>query len=207
MVLEQFLIYLGALAAIHLAPGPDNILVVSTALSQGGRAARAVCMGISCALSVHLLLSILGLSALLAASPLAFEVLRWVGVLYLIWLGVQSLKAGSVRMSEAVELNFRQQWRRGFLGNLLNPKAWVFCALFLPQFIDAGRGSVLLQGAELGVMLLVFNFLFLSALALLAGRIADRFSGERSALGRYLMGSVFFGLALRMLLLENVATR
>jgi len=207
MATEQYLIYLGALAAIHLAPGPDNILVISTALSEGWKAARNVCLGISCALFVHLLLSILGLSALLAASPLAFEILRWVGVMYLIWLGVQSLRAGSVELQSTVTRSGWQHWRRGLFGNLLNPKAWVFCALFLPQFIEPAKGQVLQQGVELGLMLLLFNLLFLSSLALLAGKMAARFSGQRSAAGRWLMGSVFFGLAVRMLLLENAAAR
>jgi len=207
MATEQLLIYLGALVAIHVSPGPDNILVLSTAMTQGWRAARNICLGISCALSIHILLSILGLSALLAASPLAFEVLRWVGVAYLIWMGVQSLRAGKVNMNKAESMNGWQYWRKGLFNNLLNPKAWVFCALFLPQFIEPSRGDVLLQGMELGMMLLLFNFLFLNLLAVLAGRLASRFAGRRSGVGRWLMGSVFFGLAIRMLLLENAAVQ
>ncbi len=207
MVMEQFLIYLGALVAIHLAPGPDSILVTSTALSQGWKAARSVCLGISCALFLHVLLSVLGVSALLAASPLLFEVLRWVGVVYLVWLGIQSLRASKASLQSVVVRTGWQHWRRGLLGNLLNPKAWVFCALFLPQFIDPQQGDVLWQGAQLGAMLLVFNLCFLCALALLATKVAARFTGPPSAMGRWLMGSVFFGLALRMLLLENVAAR
>ncbi|MCV6588594.1 MAG: LysE family translocator [Marinobacterium sp.] len=205
MAVEQLMIYMGALVAIHLAPGPDNILVASTALSQGWRAARNVCLGISCALFIHLLLSVLGLSALLAASPLAFEVLRWVGVVYLVWLGVQSLRTRQAKLQQAVVLNGWQHWRRGLLGNLLNPKAWVFCALFLPQFIEPARGEVLLQGVELGAMLLLFNLTFLMLLAVMAGCLADRFTARQSVVGRWLMGSVFFGLAARMVLLENAA--
>ncbi|MBY4678590.1 LysE family translocator [Marinobacterium arenosum] len=207
MSAEQLLIYLGALLAIHLAPGPDNILVLSTAASRGWRAARSVALGISSALVLHTLLSIGGISVLLATSPLAFDLLRWIGAAYLLWLGIQSLRPGAAALSQGLQESGWALWRRGLLNNLLNPKAWLFCALFLPQFINPQRGEVMLQGLQLGLMLVLFNLAFLIGLALLAGRLAGRFVNSKSVFGRWLMGSVFIGLAVRMLLLENVAAR
>jgi threonine/homoserine/homoserine lactone efflux protein len=139
-----------ALAALVLImiPGPDQALITKSALVGGRRAGLLTMVGGVLGLAVHATAAAIGLSALLLASATAFTVLKVVGAAYLLWMGIQTLRAaartrrepGEAR-SERVRVPTIAALRQGFLSNALNPKVGLFFVTFLPQFLDAGRGA------------------------------------------------------------------
>lgn len=147
---HAWIVFLIATLAICLAPGPDMLLVVSSASRGGARSGFEALRGIYTAMTLHVAAAAFGLSALFAASHAAFDVLRVVGAAYLVWLGVAALrgKAAGARGASAPGDAFR----RGFLTNVTNPKVIVFFAAFLPQFVVRGGPPVALQLLALGAV-------------------------------------------------------
>ncbi len=143
VALTALLAFTAAAALLTITPGPDNALVLRTAAAEGPRPALGAALGISLGCLAWALLTALGLSALLAASELAYTVLKWIGAAYLFWLGAKLILAPrkSFDTGEASRGQARTAaaWLvRGLLTNLLNPKVGVFYVSFLPQFIPHG---------------------------------------------------------------------
>lgn len=171
--LADLWMFTGALAVIYLVPGADMVLILQTGTLQGRAQALAVAIGLALARAAHVFLAAIGLAALLRTAPWAFEIVRVVGAAYLIWLGVGIVRTRSLS-SRGVVMSVRDDRRsgsasvrRGFLTNLLNPKALLFCSVLLPQFIRLEQGSVpgqfLLFGAILVGVGLVFDLAYASA--------------------------------------------
>lgn len=202
-------LFLSALAIAFTVPGPDMILVLQTAASRGRASALAAAAGLAVARGVHVALSAVGLAALVATSDVAFDVVRFIGAGYLVWLGVQILRAPSlapeeleaVRAAPALAAGFR----RGLLTNLLNPKALIFCSVLLPQFIDPAAGDVDLQFAFLGALVVATGLAFDVAFALAGARIGAFVNGHRvvERIERLLFGSVLIGFGMRLALLQR----
>ena len=195
-------VYLVALAAVYLAPGPDMALVMATASRNGARAGLLSALGIAAARFAHAMGSGLGLAALLAAHPLLYDGVRAAGAIYLAWLAVKLWRApagdGSSQAQEA--LTPLSAVLRGFATNLLNPKALLFCGMLLPQFASPGRGPLLPQFVWLGAVLVAVGFVFDTAYALAASGIARRcrVPAKFERVRNRAMGSVFFALAVRL---------
>ncbi len=202
--LAQLLGFLVAALLITLAPGPDNLMVLSLGLARGRRAGMA--FGAGCALGClnHTLLAALGVSALLAASPIAFSLLRWAGGLYLLWLGVQAWRSrggGAVRVDSPAE-GLGRLFLKGLLVNAINPKVVLFFLAFLPQFVDPAAGSAALQMLQLGLLFTLQALLVFGGIGYFAGQAGERLA-RRPAIGLWLdraAGSVFVLLGLRLLL-------
>jgi threonine/homoserine/homoserine lactone efflux protein len=209
-------LYLVALVAVYLAPGPDMALVVATSAARGARAGLRTALGLAAARSIHVTAAGAGLAALFAAHPTLHTGVRAAGATYLLWLAWKLLRpggagAGTGAGESAASGNGAGRGglagsdaARGFLTNLLNPKALLFCGLLLPQFARPEQGGLLLQYAQLGGVLVAVGFAFDAVYALLAGGLARRFAGGCAAsrgggLARWLMGSVFAALAARLL--------
>ncbi|GHE78502.1 hypothetical protein GCM10019059_41590 [Camelimonas fluminis] len=159
-------VFIGALAVVYLVPGADMVLILQT-VTFGGRAqAFAVAIGLGLARAVHVFLAAIGLAALLRTVPWAFEIVRVAGAAYLIWLGVGILRmrslspAGEPILARDDIRSRSAAARRGFLTNLLNPKALLFCSVLLPQFIRPDQGSVPRQFLALGAILVGIGLLF-----------------------------------------------
>ena len=205
-------LFLLAALALFLSPGPNMAFVLSHGVAHGPRGGFAAAVGISAADLVHTLAAASGVTALIAAWPPSFDLLRYAGALYLLWLAWQALRSGSggglPANARARPAGFGRIVRTAFLNNLVNPKALLFFMVFLPQFVDAARGSVPLQLVQLGVMLsaaaLVFNTL-LGACSGQAGRWLQRRTGAGGKFQRALLALVMLGLAARLLLLERPA--
>lgn len=172
--LDTLLTYLAACAVVVVSPGPDNLLAVSRGLSQGRLAAALSALGAGLGILGHTLAATFGLSLLVQGSPQAFWLVKGVGALYLLWLGYKALVAGDlISFAPAARLPLRRVLATGLLSNVLNPKPGLFVLAFLPQFVDAGRGSVPVQ-------MLVYGALFALMTALvfaLMGGYAARLSG------------------------------
>ncbi|MFI6324461.1 LysE family translocator [Nonomuraea sp. NPDC050556] len=138
-----------------MIPGPDAALIMRSSLANGRAAGLLTMLGGLIGLTVHASAAAIGLSALLAASPTAFAVLRWVGIAYLLWLGIQSFRSRPETVKE--QKAGKHYVRNGFLSNLLNPKVLLFFVTFLPQFM-VGQSPLLLSAIFAALYAVWFTF-------------------------------------------------
>jgi threonine/homoserine/homoserine lactone efflux protein len=159
------LAYSLTVGAIVLSPGPDTILILRYALGSGHRVGLATVAGVQVGLAGHTLLAILGVSAVIAASPLLFKGLAVAGALYLGWIGLQGFRGHTLRLEGAARVGARQALRDAMLCNLLNPKVVVLFLALLPNFVDPARGRVTQQLLFLALVLVVINVAWQAPLA------------------------------------------
>jgi threonine/homoserine/homoserine lactone efflux protein len=191
-------LFVGAALALLVVPGPAVLYVVTQSIGQGRRAGIACTLGIHTGTLVHVAAATIGLSALLASSALAFDVVKYLGAAYLIVVGIRRL-AGLDRSdaTEAVpERSGRHLYRQGIVVNVLNPKTALFFLAFLPQFVDPSRGTAWVQILLLGLLFSVLGFCSDSTWALVAGTLGERLrrSTRFPRIQRYVSGTVFVGL-------------
>jgi threonine/homoserine/homoserine lactone efflux protein len=200
------LLFMTAALALNVTPGPDMLYVVARSVGEGRAAGVVSSLGIAAGCLVHTLAVALGLAGLLRAVPVAFEIVKWTGAAYLVWLGVRALRHGTTAAPAPVAPASRAAvFRQGMLSNVLNPKVALFFLAFLPQFVDPDRGLVALQIASLGLLFNLSGTLVNIAVAVLASGAGDwsrRRFGE-SALLRRMTGVLFIGLGVRLALLER----
>src|SRR5688572_13969236 len=147
-------IFIGAVVVLVLAPGPDMAYMLTRTIAQGRRAGVVAAIGINAGAYVHVLAAVLGLSAILATSSLAFTIVKWVGAGYLVWIGIQALaSSASINLEETAptQASLGTIFWQGFLSDVLNPKVALFFLAFLPQFVDFGAGNETRQLLILGV--------------------------------------------------------
>lgn len=198
------LAFIPAALALNLTPGADMMFCLGQGLRSGARPALAASAGISVGAFFHAGLAGLGLSALIAAMPGAFDVIRWAGVAYLLFLAWQSLRQGALSSSATAAPALRA-FREGLLVNLTNPKVILFVLAFVPQFVDPARGAVLLQFLIFGAVLALGGFVINGLVGVFAGGIGRKLTGSpvfARWLGRVSAG-IFAGLAVRLALLER----
>lgn len=190
--------FLGAGVLLNLTPGADVMFASASGLSGGPRAGVAAAFGVALGGVFHTLLAAAGLAALLAASPAAFEAVRWFGAGYLLFLAVRSWRAGP---AEAVDgaAGLARAVRRGFVTNALNPKVALFVLAFLPQFTSPDTGTVWQQVLLLGLLFSTTGFFVTAGYGALAG-IAGRALGRATGWMGKVAAVVFAALALRLVL-------
>lgn len=200
--LATYLSYLAAIALLMVTPGPDMMFVIANAGRWGSRAAVAAALGVAAGEAVHMSAAALGLASLFAANPVLYEVIRYVGAGYLLWLGVQALRRRhrGLGTEQAGDGGLRRAFARGALTNLLNPKMALFSLAFLPQFIDPTRGSVTGQLLVLGATFVVLQVIVDIGLGVAAGRLGDRLVRSPVVARRVntVTGAVFIGLGIRL---------
>jgi threonine/homoserine/homoserine lactone efflux protein len=157
---HDFLLFVAAGVLLNITPGPDMLYIIGRSTTQGWRAGAAAALGIGAGCVVHIAAAALGLSAVLAASATAFTILKIVGAVYLVYVGISFIRAArpSPRAAPHVALaptTLRTVFIQGFLTNVLNPKVALFFLAFLPQFIDSDAPSKPLGFLFLGA---VFTF-------------------------------------------------
>lgn len=201
MDLSDVAVFMAALTAVYLLPGPDMVLVMSTSALRGPNSGLMVALGLAFSRALHVALSALGLAALFHTHPLLFDSVRWIGAAYLLWLAWKMFSSDAIRASEtATEAHSGLTGlRRGFLTNLLNPKALMFCALLLPQFVSTQHdltGQYLILGSALVGLGLLFDAIY----AFSASTLARRLSGARCIqnAAKLVFSSVFGVAAVRL---------
>jgi threonine/homoserine/homoserine lactone efflux protein len=200
----QALAFLATAVMLTATPGPDNLMVLSMGMSRGRRA--GIAFGLGCALGClsHTLLAVMGVSALVAASPVAFTALKVAGGAYLLWMGVQAWRhAGAVRVGgkALAETPLRQLFVKGLIANAINPKVVLFFLSFLPQFVVAQQGPVAWQLGLLGVLFTAQAAVLFGLLGYFSGGIGA-WLNRRPTAGQWLdrlAGTVFIGLGVRMI--------
>lgn len=191
-----FSAFLLASLVLAVTPGPVVIYVVTRSLVQGRRSGLVSVAGVALGNLGNALAASVGLAALFAISSIAFSVIKYAGALYLVYLGVQMLRASPVENSIAIPatVSLKRVFRDGFVVALLNPKTTVFFAAFLPQFLSAGAPPMV-QGMVLGSLFVAIATITDSAYALAAGAAAPALRGNViRRIGRRLGGGVFIGL-------------
>ena len=198
------LAFLPAALALNLTPGADMMFCLGQGLRSGPRGAAAASAGISAGAMVHVTVAGLGLGAVMARAPWAFDVIRWVGVAYLLYLAVQAFR-DTDQGADAAPRSTKLAFRDGFMVNLSNPKVILFVLAFIPQFIDPVGAPILAQFLTLGAILSLGGFAVNALVGLFAGRSARWLGGNPRApriLGA-VSGTIFTLLALRLALSER----
>lgn len=196
--------FLAASAALTVAPGPDNTFVAALGVSQGRRAAVLTALGMCSGITVHTTAAALGVSALVASYPRAFEVLKLAGAAYLLYLAWRALQEGGVRAGRPLAAAAKGWvlFCRGFFMNVINPKVALFFLAFLPQFVPAKGGAAGHEVFLLGLLFMAQAVVIFCTVAYLAGTVGELL-GRRPAVGRglnYLSAAVLAALGLRLFL-------
>ena len=199
---NSFLVFVGAGLLLNITPGPDVLYIVGRSLGQGRLAGVVSSMGIATGCLVHIAAAALGLSAVMLAVPLAFDIVRYAGAAYLAWLGLKALVSRpsslDVQVLEPVPLGCI--YRQGIITNVLNPKVALFFLAFLPQFTDPARGSLPLQFVALGLVFVVNGTIVCLGYALAASWLGGWLKG-RYRVSTWLnraMGGLFVAVGLRL---------
>lgn len=202
--LDTLLAFLAASALITLAPGPDNLMVLSLGMSRGRAAGIGFGLGCAAGCASHTLWAALGVGALVLASDTAFTALKLAGAGYLAWIGWQAWRhAGETaarRMDAGASPEFGRQFRRGLVANAINPKVALFFIAFLPQFVVAGRGPAWVQVIVLGTLFAAQTVLIFGTIGAFAGGIGAALQ-RRPRIGLWLdrlAGTLFLALAARL---------
>ncbi|MDP2762689.1 MAG: LysE family translocator [Sideroxyarcus sp.] len=204
----EFSLFVMALVVVYLLPGPDMILLLETGARQGKSLALATAIGLAIARSFHVALSAVGLSVLFKTEPWTFDLVRYAGSAYLIWLGIGILRANSDSLLKdtnrpMTSVNQHSIWQaiqRGLLTNLLNPKALLFCSILLPQFINPQEGNTIFQFALLGIVLVAVGLAF-DLIFSISGSWLGRFMKHNSnllRLQRWVFGTLLIGFGVRL---------
>jgi threonine/homoserine/homoserine lactone efflux protein len=207
LTFAQFFGFLVAAVLITVSPGPDNLMVIGMGISKGRK--QGIIFGLGCALGCfsHTVLAVIGVSAIIAASPIAFTVLKIAGGIYLLWLGINALRSRSgTKVNEVIddEKILTSLFFKGVLANAINPKVILFFLSFLPQFVIPSNGNIGWQIAALGVTFTVQAAVLFGLLGFFSGSIGQWLNTKPRAgvvLDR-IAGIVFLGLGLRLILLR-----
>lgn len=184
-------------AILVFMPGPNTLYIIARSIQQGRLAGFVSSLGVQVGTMVHIAAAALGLSALLVSSALAFNVVKYAGAAYLIYLGIKTLLTRErIEPTRIRNAKLSRIFYQGMFVNVLNPKTALFFFAFLPQFINVNRGRVMLQVVLLGSILILLGTLSDSIYALASGSIGNWLRGNLKFLRaqRYFAGSVYIGL-------------
>lgn len=201
--LSDLLQFAGAALLMVLTPGPNMIYLVSRSICQGRKAGVISLLGVVLGFVVHMFAAALGITALFLAIPVAYDLLKWAGAAYLLYLAWQAVRPGARSPFEARQLPADPPSRlllMGFMTNVLNPKIAVFYLSIFPQFVSPEHGSVFQQSILLGLTQISVSFTVNLLIALFAGSLSAWLVGRPRWLvaQRYVMGGVLAGLAVRL---------
>ncbi|AWT49231.1 LysE family translocator [Psychrobacter sp. YP14] len=210
--IENYWGFLAAGLLLNLTPGADSLYIIMRSISQGSKAGVFSALGITSGILVHTLLAALGLSVLLSRHPMAFNMVKYIGALYLCYLGIRLLwpkKRAQVAEQLAEDIPSRsrdsvngwQIYKQGVLTNVFNPKVALFFLAFFPQFIDANYGSAMLSFSLLGLSFAATSLAWCISLALLAARFSEqlRQNPRIETVLNKISGVVFIGLGIRLM--------
>lgn len=205
--IETFSAFFLASALLAIAPGPDNVFVLTQSSLHGKLSGLVVMFGLCTGLLVHTGAVAFGVAVIFQASALAFTLLKIIGGGYLLYLAWQTFRASP----EQIRINGNQQqslgtlYRRGIIMNVTNPKVSIFFLAFLPQFADPERGSISLQMIALGSIFIMATILVFGAVAMISGVLGDWLnrSARAQRAMNWVAGTVFVGLAIKLVTVEK----
>lgn len=189
--------FIGAGLLLNITPGADFVFVSASGISGGAKVGMAAALGINLGIVLHITLAAAGLSTLLIAWPLAYDIIRYAGAAYLVWLAWQAWRSDGILHEGRAVRHVTRALRRGFLTNVLNPKTALFIFAFIPQFTDPAIGPLWMQIVVLGAIFLSVGLVFSLCLGAAAGMFAHVLRARAGLLSR-LSAIMFGGLAARL---------
>ncbi len=206
MTISTLLYFLGASVALTLAPGPDNIFVLTQGIARGRKPAIVTALGMCSGVSVHTTAAAFGISAVFYSSIVAFNTVKYVGAAYLLYLAWKTLRErSSIRLSSPDDRSASELFKRGFIMNVLNPKVAMFFLAFLPQFVSPTTRYFPLQMLLLGLIFMAQAVVIFTLIGYFSGGIGA-FILARPRVAKYfdwLTAGVFASLGIRLALAER----
>jgi threonine/homoserine/homoserine lactone efflux protein len=171
----KFVLFIGVSWALILAPGPDMLYVISRGITQGRKAGMLSAIGVICGILVHTTAAALGLTLILQSSAIAFLLVKYLGAVYLIYLGIKAWRdKGTFDLQTSTSsASLRKIFWQGVFSNVLNPKIAIFFLAFLPQFVNQGSSQVTFQMVILGLTFACFGLCFLLIVGYSSGTIGS----------------------------------
>ncbi len=204
---QMLFMFMLASTLLALAPGPDNIFVLTQSMAKGSRAGLIITLGLCSGLVFHTSAVALGVAVIFQTSVVAFTLLKIAGALYLLYLAYLSFKesAKTTLSVDKTPLSKAALYRRGVFMNVTNPKVSIFFLAFLPQFTQAERGNVTIQVFVLGAIFMLCALVVFSLIAFLAGRLGEWFVKTKhgESLLNKAAGTIFAALAIKLALSEQ----
>ena len=204
---ETLGVFILASIALGLAPGPDNIFVLTQSALYGRKAGILVTLGLCSGLIVHTAAVTFGVAAIFQTSELAFNILKIVGALYLLYLAWGAFRAGAENLDNSTESipDWKKLYSRGVIMNITNPKVAIFFLAFLPQFADPATGSITIQMLMFGGLFMLATLLVFGSIAWFAGFLGEWLKGSTKAqiIMNRVAGTIFAGLAIRLVVSER----
>lgn len=202
---STLMLFAAAALVLTATPGPDMLLIASRSVSQGRSAGFLTYAGIAAGTYCHAIAAGLGLSQLFLTVPVAYEIVRWAGCLYLLYLAYKTIRSEGAAFSPSPtpkRLSGRRIFFEGLATNLLNPKMALFVLALFPQFVDPSGASLPLQMIVLATILNGIGLVVNGLVIVLGSQLRSRFSsmGRFPRLPQYLLATVFTGLACRLAL-------
>lgn len=209
--LAHWLTFVGAGLALEFTPGPSMLYMLGQTARHGRSHGLVSLAGVLSGGVAHVVLAVFGLAALIAQSAWLFSVVKWIGAVYLIWLGLQSLRArpaggeSSAHAAPAAGPSAWRAYRQGLLIDLFNPKVALFFIAFVPQFVVPGAGPIAAQLALHGLLLLVLAAACDVPLILIGARLTRWFKGRwhLALWSERGLGAIFVGLGARLALVQR----
>ena len=205
MIVENFWVFALTGLLLNLTPGNDMLYVIARSSGQGTKAGIISALGIGAGCLVHILAAVVGLSALIAQSAVAFDIIKYAGAAYLVYLGIRSVlrKKHSIKINRDLqELSYRKIFWQGFITNVLNPKVALFFLAFLPQFINIDKANTWLQILFLGSWFDIVGTVVNILVALLFGKIGAWLSQSPAFIQwqERITGMILIGLGIKVAL-------
>lgn len=189
--------FIGAGLLLNITPGADFVFVSASGMAGGPKIGMAAALGINLGIVLHILMAAAGVSALILAWPVAYDLIRYSGAAYLLWLAVQVWRDGGAIQDGKAAVSVGRAVRRGFVTNVLNPKTALFIFAFIPQFTDPAIGPIWQQILLLGAIFMVVGLGFSLCLGAAAGAFAHVLQARARMLSR-VSAVMFGGLAARL---------
>jgi RhtB (resistance to homoserine/threonine) family protein len=202
--IENYFVFIISGIILNITPGNDTIYILSRSIAQGRKAGVISALGIGTGAVTHTIMASLGLSVILSKSILLFDVIKYIGVMYLVYIGIKTILSKNNPFTNQTNIesliDYKQIYKQGFLTNLFNPKVALFFLSFLPQFINPNVNSTPLPFLILGVTFLTTGTIWCLFLAYASSFLSKtlRKNSIISTITRKLSGLIFIGLGLKL---------
>jgi threonine/homoserine/homoserine lactone efflux protein len=199
-------LFLTASFILAITPGPDILYVITRGMTQGKKAALAAASGFTLGNIVHTFFAVVGISAILKASAIAFTTVKLAGAIYLIYIGYKTFKTkGNSTDTNKKILSSKAIFIQSITANILNPKVAIFFLAFFPQFVKPENGNVTFQMIQLGLLFMLSAFIVFSMVGIFSGTIGDKLKNNSSLNTKLhqIAGCVLIGLGILLIIPEK----
>jgi len=201
--LANLYLFIGATFILCLAPGPDNIYVMTQGITRSKKAAFITTLGLTSGVIIHTTAAAFGISVIFQTSELAFNIVKFAGAFYLMYLAYMAYKHKDDTLKfghKESKKDLKSLYLKGFIMNVLNPKVSIFFLAFLPQFVSVQNGNVPLQMIVLGITFMIITVIVFTSMGIIANRLGEKIVANPS-ISKYLniiTSGVFFSLGLKL---------